>query len=130
MTFKFFHSTPNFCQQYATLRTRNSFQPPPIRQKDCQLVSQLQFTSATQFSLRALLVARADNQLRTHDGRSTVDFVQWSPSPVEVFEVLGAFGRRWTEGRREPRGAGRGPRSGAGAVPFWVGEGLEGLGDP
>eukprot|EP00913_Durusdinium_trenchii_P021194 g19910.t1 len=44
---------------------------------------------ASKYTIRALLVARADNQLRTHDGRSTVDFVQWSPSPVEVFEVLG-----------------------------------------
>ena len=39
--------------------------------------------------IRTLLCARADNQQRTKDGRSTVDFAALSPSPVEAFEVLG-----------------------------------------
>ncbi|CAE7499016.1 ABCA12, partial [Symbiodinium necroappetens] len=43
--------------------------------------------------IRSLLCARADNQQRTSDGRSTVDFAQFNPSPVEAFEVVGWPGK-------------------------------------
>ena len=42
---------------------------------------------------RTLLCARADNQQRSRDGRSTVDFAQLNPTPVEIFEVLGWPGK-------------------------------------
>ena len=43
--------------------------------------------------IRSLLCARAENQQRTSDGRSTVDFAQFNPSPVEAFEVVGWPGK-------------------------------------
>ncbi|CAL1152151.1 unnamed protein product [Cladocopium goreaui] len=48
---------------------------------------------ASKFTIRTLLCARADNQQRSRDGRSTVDFVQLNPLPVEIFEVLGWPGK-------------------------------------
>mmetsp|Transcript_9820 Transcript_9820/g.23614 ORF Transcript_9820/g.23614 Transcript_9820/m.23614 type:complete len:221 (+) Transcript_9820:50-712(+) len=44
---------------------------------------------ASKYVIRSLLCARADNQKLAADGRSTVDFAELNPSPVEAFEVVG-----------------------------------------
>eukprot|EP00438_Fugacium_kawagutii_P000248 Skav212293 [mRNA] locus=scaffold732:557772:561904:- [translate_table: standard] len=56
---------------------------------------------ASKFTIRTLLCARADNQQRSHDGRSTVDFAQLNPAPVEAFEVLGWPGKALGEDGRQ-----------------------------
>lgn len=43
----------------------------------------------SKYTLRALLCAGGDNLRRTDDGRTTVDFAQCNPSPIEAFEVVG-----------------------------------------
>eukprot|EP00929_Paragymnodinium_shiwhaense_P075608 TRINITY_DN38675_c0_g2_i2.p1 TRINITY_DN38675_c0_g2~~TRINITY_DN38675_c0_g2_i2.p1 ORF type:complete len:238 (+),score=63.29 TRINITY_DN38675_c0_g2_i2:61-774(+) len=66
---------------------------------------------SSKFAVRALLVARADNQKRTTDGRTTVDFAACNESPVEMFEVLG-----WP---------GQGPRKDPLAPPWEQGKGAK-----
>jgi len=55
------------------------------------------------YTVRALLCAGAENQRRTRDGRSTLDFAACNPSSIDLFEVLGWPGEGPRAKPLEPR---------------------------
>jgi len=69
------------------------------------------------YTVRALLCAGAENQRRTRDGRSTVDFAACNPSSIDLFEVLGWPGEGPRAKPLEPRTPGQAAAGGVVSAP-------------